>query len=52
MANKNEEVLRESFMTKRSQNKSRFGPTNWKERWFILTPNHIIYFDGDRSVSE
>ncbi|XP_018022035.2 uncharacterized protein LOC108678186 [Hyalella azteca] len=43
-----DEVLRESFMVKRSQNRSRFGPTNWRERWFVLTAAHIIYYDGDR----
>ena len=46
------EVLRESFMVKRSQNRSRFGPTNWRERWFVLTPTHIIYYDGDRQVRQ
>ncbi|KAF2359571.1 Pleckstrin domain [Trinorchestia longiramus] len=44
------EVLREAFMIKRSQNRSRFGPTNWRERWFVLTSSHIIYYDGDRQA--
>ena len=47
----NEEVLRESFMTKRSQNKKKSWPTNWRDRWFVLTPKHIIYYDGDKTVS-
>ncbi|XP_076029724.1 tyrosine-protein kinase Btk29A isoform X11 [Oratosquilla oratoria] len=49
MASRNEEVLREAFMTKRSQNKSPFTPTNWKDRWFVLTPHNLIYYDGDRN---
>ncbi|XP_063860981.1 tyrosine-protein kinase Btk-like isoform X3 [Scylla paramamosain] len=48
MAGRNEEVLKEAFMTKRSQNKRSFTPTNWKERWFVLSPENLIYFDGDR----
>lgn len=52
MAGKNEEVLKEAFMTKRSQNKRSFTPTNWKERWFVLSPENLIYYDGDRQVSE
>ncbi|XP_042866055.1 uncharacterized protein LOC122249350 [Penaeus japonicus] len=48
MAGKNEEVLVEAFMTKRSQNKRTFTHTNWKERWFVLSPKNLIYYDGDR----
>ncbi|KAK3867042.1 hypothetical protein Pcinc_027472 [Petrolisthes cinctipes] len=48
MAGKNEEVLKEAFMTKRSQNKRSFTPTNWKERWFVLSPENLIYYDGDK----
>ncbi|MPC32600.1 Tyrosine-protein kinase Btk29A [Portunus trituberculatus] len=50
MAGRNEEVLKEAFMTKRSQNKRSFTPTNWKERWFVLSPENLIYFDGDRQL--
>ncbi|XP_066950454.1 tyrosine-protein kinase Btk isoform X6 [Macrobrachium rosenbergii] len=45
---KNEEVLKESFMTKRSQNKRAFTHPNWKERWFVLSPENLIYYDGDK----
>lgn len=51
MAGKNEEVLKEAFMTKRSQNKRSFTPTNWKDRWFVLSPENLIYYDGDKQVS-
>lgn len=35
-------------MTKRSQNKRTFTHTNWKERWFVLSPKNLIYYDGDK----
>ena len=34
-------------MTKRSQLKSRFSWTNYKERWFALTRTSLFYYDGD-----
>ena len=42
-----DEVLKHSWMTKRSQLKSRLTWTNYKERWFCLTKNSLAYFDGD-----
>lgn len=42
-----EEVLKHSWMTKRSQLKSRLTWTNYKERWFCLTKTSLAYFDGD-----
>ncbi|KAK7085152.1 hypothetical protein SK128_000597 [Halocaridina rubra] len=48
---KNEEVLKESFMTKRSQNKRAFTHPNWKDRWFVLSPENLIYYDGDKQGS-
>ncbi|KAK6637275.1 hypothetical protein RUM44_007689 [Polyplax serrata] len=42
-----EEVVKEGFMVKRSQNKKRFTPVNYKQRWFVLTKNYLIYYDGD-----
>ena len=41
-----EDVLKTSWMTKRSQLKSRFSFTNYKDRWFVLTRNSLIYYDG------
>lgn len=32
-------------MTKRSQNKKRFTPVNYKLRWFELTKQSLSYFD-------
>lgn len=46
-----EEVVKEGFMVKRSQNKKRFTPVNYKQRWFVLTKNYLIYYDGDGDVS-
>lgn len=34
------------WMTKRSQLKSRFSFTNYKERWFVLTRSSLAYFDS------
>ncbi|XP_072753575.1 tyrosine-protein kinase Btk isoform X1 [Anoplolepis gracilipes] len=41
------DVIRQGFMIKRSQNKKRFTPVNFKQRWFVLTKRHLIYYDGD-----
>lgn len=45
------DVIRQGFMIKRSQNKKRFTPVNYKQRWFILTKHYLIYYDGDSEVS-
>ncbi|XP_050672649.1 tyrosine-protein kinase Btk29A isoform X1 [Leptidea sinapis] len=42
-----DEVIRETFMVKRSQNKKIFTPVNYKERWFVLTHKALIYYDSD-----
>jgi len=42
-----DEILKHSWMTKRSQLKSRLSWTNYKERWFCLTRTSLAYFDGD-----
>ncbi|KAI4463657.1 tyrosine-protein kinase [Holotrichia oblita] len=42
-----EEVLKQGFMTKRSQNKKIYTPVNRKQRWFVLTNRHLIYYDTD-----
>ncbi|KAG7517791.1 tyrosine-protein kinase BTK [Solea senegalensis] len=39
-------VLEESFI-KRSQQKKKTSPLNYKERWFILTQEKISYYDFD-----
>lgn len=45
-----DEILKHSWMTKRSQLKSRISWTNYKERWFCLTRSALIYFDGDEET--
>ncbi|KAG8230756.1 hypothetical protein J437_LFUL009816 [Ladona fulva] len=47
----NEEVLKQGLMIKRSQNKKRFTPINYKQRWFVLTKYFLIYYDGEGEVS-
>lgn len=47
MAIRPDEILKEGFMIKRSQNKKIYTPTNHKQRWFVLTNRHFIYYDTD-----
>uniref|UniRef100_A0A8D8M879 PH domain-containing protein n=1 Tax=Cacopsylla melanoneura TaxID=428564 RepID=A0A8D8M879_9HEMI len=52
MANKDdpiEDILRQGFLIKRSQNKKRFSSSNntYKQRYFVLTTRHLIYYDTD-----
>ncbi|XP_045459588.1 tyrosine-protein kinase Btk29A [Melitaea cinxia] len=42
-----DEVIRQAFMIKRSQNKKIFTPVNYKERCFVLTRKSLIYYDTD-----
>ncbi|XP_076643407.1 uncharacterized protein LOC143353744 isoform X3 [Halictus rubicundus] len=44
---KSGDVVRQGFMVKRSQNKKRFTPVNYKQRWFILTRRYLVYYDSD-----
>ena len=44
-------TVKQGFMVKRSQNKKRFTPVNYKQRWFVLTRRHLIYYDGDGEVN-
>lgn len=37
--------LKSGYMTKRSQNKKRFTPVNYKTRWFELDLHYLRYFD-------
>lgn len=45
MTERRSEVLKSGSMIKRSQNKKRFTPVNYKKRWFELTNNSFYYFD-------
>ncbi|CAB0028715.1 unnamed protein product, partial [Trichogramma brassicae] len=40
------DIILQGFMVKRSQNKKRFTPVNYKQRWFVLTRQHLVYYDG------
>ncbi|XP_049836755.1 tyrosine-protein kinase Btk29A isoform X2 [Schistocerca gregaria] len=42
-----DEVVKQGLMIKRSQNKKRFTPVNYKQRWFVLTRRFLIYYDSD-----
>ena len=68
MAGSQDEVLKQSWMTKRSQLKSRYSSsvdlsslhcsdprlswTNYKERWFCLTRSSLVYYDGDDEIKK
>lgn len=41
------DICKSGWMTKRSQNKKRFTPINYKLRWFELTKNFLYYFDTE-----
>jgi hypothetical protein len=39
------DIIKCGSMVKRSQNKKRFTPVNYKTRWFELTKHYLSYFD-------
>lgn len=39
-------TVREGWLKKRSINRSRFGRTNYRHRWFILTQRELKYLDN------
>ncbi|XP_058479645.1 tyrosine-protein kinase Tec [Solea solea] len=41
-----EELLLEGILIKRSQQKKRTSPLNYKERLFVLTKSRLAYYDG------
>lgn len=41
------DICKSGWMTKRSQNKKRFTPINYKLRWFELTKQFLYYFDTE-----
>lgn len=45
------EVVKEGLMIKRSQNKKRFTPINYKQRWFVLTNHNLIYYEPNTEVN-
>lgn len=47
------DIVKSGFMIKRAQNKKRFTPVNYKQRWFELTKKTLSYFDVENvEVSE
>lgn len=49
---RSDSVLKAGYMVKRSQNKKRFTPVNYKTRWFELTRLYLSYYDiGNLEVS-
>lgn len=55
MAGKDElddcDIIKQGLMVKRSQNKKRFMPINYKQRWFVLTTKNLIYYESESEVS-
>lgn len=49
--NATHEILKQGLMVKRSQNKKRFTPVNYKQRWFVLTNHSLIYYEPNSDVS-
>ncbi|RVE49507.1 hypothetical protein evm_005848, partial [Chilo suppressalis] len=48
MAGKDDdEVILQTFMIKRSQNKKLFTPVNFKGRWVVLKRRALAYYDSD-----
>lgn len=47
----NGDPLLEETLIKRSQQKKRTSPLNYKERLFVLTKTTLTYYDGKPEVS-
>lgn len=45
MAERLYDIVMSGLMVKRAQNKKRFTPVNYKQRWFELTKKTLSYFD-------
>lgn len=43
------DICKSGWMTKRSQNKKRFTPVNYKQRWFELTKYYLYYYDVENA---
>ena len=52
MATNNEVVLKSGWMTKRSQLKSIFSFTNYRERYFQLTKSALIYYENAPPITQ
>lgn len=45
------DLLLEELLIKRSQQKKRTSPLNYKERLFVLTKSRLTYYDGKAEVA-
>lgn len=45
------ELLLEETLIKRSQQKKKTSPLNYKERLFVLTKSQLTYYDGRAEVT-
>ncbi|XP_022669194.1 tyrosine-protein kinase Btk29A-like isoform X1 [Varroa destructor] len=41
-----QEIIKQALMIKRSVNRKRLGPVNYKARWFVLTKSCLTYYEG------
>ena len=41
------DIVKSGSMVKRAQNKKRFTPVNYKQRWFELSKRTLSYFDAE-----
>ncbi|OQR80376.1 tyrosine-protein kinase Btk29A-like, partial [Tropilaelaps mercedesae] len=41
-----QEIVKQALMIKRSVNRKRLGPVNYKARWFVLTKTCLTYYEG------
>lgn len=46
------DIVKQGLMVKRSQNKKRFTPVNYRQRWFVLTNQSLIYYEPNNDVSK
>lgn len=47
-----QDIVKQGLMVKRSQNKKRFTPVNYRQRWFVLTSQSLIYYEPNSDVSQ
>lgn len=47
----NNDIIKDGYMIKRSQNKKPYTRVNYKNRLFVLTDQYLIYYDVIGNVS-
>lgn len=48
----NQDIIKQALMIKRSVNRKRLGPVNYKARWFVLTKSFLSYYEGSLEVKK